>query len=107
MGTDTWTAKEVFQDLKQDILHRFDKTDAVLAGLGRRLGTMATKEDLRQIHSRVDEVEARIVPLEHDAANERALAESHRRFRGHVAWAAGVVAAAAMIAAVILPFVVH
>lgn len=107
----TWSVKEVFDGLKSDILHRLDKQDAVLETIDRRLGSMATKEDVHQIHERIDGVEARLDarlgPLEQAAANEQAVAQNRSRFRSNLAWAAGIAGTAAIVASVVVPFLVH
>ena len=107
----TWSAKEVFADLKADLIHRFDKTDTTLEGIDRRLDQAATREDVTQLHRRIDGLDAsvndRLVPLEQQAADERAVEQSRGRFRTNLAWAAGIVGAIGIVAAAVIPFVLH
>jgi hypothetical protein len=103
----TWSVKEVFDDLKKDILQRFDRQDDALRSLDRRLDATATKVDLRDIHQRIDGVEARLTPLEQQVADERAIATNRERLRGRLAWLATLVGSAAVVASVVVLVVVH
>lgn len=103
--SDTWTAKEVFADLKTDLMGRLDKQDVVLDHIERRLDNTATKEDIHAVHQRIDGVEGRIVPLEQAAADEKAVEQSRARFRANLAWVAGILGACGVIAAVVVPIV--
>lgn len=103
---DTWSAKEVFADLKKDIIHRFDRTDQTLESIDRRLDNAATKDDVSQIHRRIDGLETavndRLVPLEQQADAEKAVEQNRGRFRANLAWVAGLAGAAAMVASVLI-----
>ncbi len=107
----TWSAKEVFADLKTDLLHRFDKTDQTLEGIDRRLDNAATREDVSQIHRRIDGLEAtvneRLAPLEKQADAEQVIEQSRSRFRTNVAWVAGILGTLAIVASVTVPILVH
>lgn len=107
----TWSAKEVFADLKTDLLHRFDKTDQTLEGIDRRLDNAATRDDVSQIHRRIDGLESavndRLVPLEQQASDEKAIEQNRGRFRTNLAWAAGILGTLAIVASVTVPFLVH
>lgn len=99
----------MFGELKKDLLDRLDKQDVTLARIDRRLDNTATKEDLRQIHERIDGVERRfderILPLEQAAADERAISQHRGRFRSNLAWAAGLIGSGAIVASVLAVFV--
>ncbi len=103
----TWTVKEVFGDLKRDLLKRFDTQDKALDLIDRRLDSTATKEDVHEIHERIDRVESRITPLEQAAADEKAIESNRGRFRSMLAWGAGILASLAITAALVLPFIIH
>ena len=104
-----WSAKEVFADLKSDLLHRFDKTDSTLEGIDRRLDNAATREDVSQIHRRIDGLETavndRLLPLEQQSADEKAIEQSRSRWRTNVAWLAGLIGVTAMAVSVIVTII--
>lgn len=101
----TWSVKEVFADLKGDLIQRFNNVDGRLESIDRRIDSTATKEDISEIHHRIDGVEARIVPLEKAAESEQAIEQNRARFRTGLAWAAGVASACAICASVVIPLV--
>jgi len=101
---DTWSVKEVYGELKSDIMGRFDKQDDRLESIDRRLDSMATKDDVTQLHQRIDGVEARIVPLESGVAREVAIESNRSRKRATLAWAAGILASAAIVAGLVINF---
>lgn len=118
----TWDAKEIYSELKADLRGdikemkgdiggRLDRQDTVLEGIDRRLDSTVTKEDLREglreAHDRIDDVERRVEPLEAAAAATKAVVEKRVRFRTNLAWLAGLVGAAAMVAAVVVGVVVR
>ena len=81
---DTWSVKEVFGDLKADIVHRFDNVDSVLNALDKRLDSTATKADIGEVHKRIDGVVARIVPLEVALTAAQTRQEAVQEHRGRV-----------------------
>jgi hypothetical protein len=107
----TWTAKEVFTDLKRDLLRRFDKTDQTLEAIDRRLDNAATRDDVSQLHRRIDGVELaineRFAPLEQQASDEKAIEQNRGRFRSNLAWVAGIAGTLAIVGSVVVPLLVH
>lgn len=107
----TWSTKEVIIGMETRINHRLDRQDDTLGAIQSELRTMATKEDIREVHERIDGVVAtvndRLVPLEQQSANEKAIEQNRGRFRSNLAWAAGIAGTCAIIASVAVPFLVH
>lgn len=114
----TWNAKEVFADLKGDLVHRFDRQDDTLREIHNELKTMATKDDIREVreelatglreaHQRIDGVVERLSPLEADDAAEKAVDASRGRKRAFLAWAAAIVATVAIVASVFITAFIH
>lgn len=104
---ETYTVKEVISDLKTDLVGRFDKVDHRLESIDRRVDTTATKEDIREVHQRIDGLETdhghRIQKLE-DHHSEVEAVNGHKRRLWAVAGAAALIVAtvgAALIAALV------
>lgn len=90
---DTWTAKEVFADLKGDIMGRFDKQDKTLVALGNRLDNTATKDDIAHLTLRVDGHEGRITTLETDTMTVGAVSVHKRETWKVAGYVAALIAA--------------
>lgn len=105
---DTWTTKEVFTDLKSDIMGRFDKQDVALVDIRHELSNTATKDDLRQVHRRIDGIErdhgGRITALEVHHGDETAVRSHKRRVWAVAGTVAGI---AAIIGGSLLGALVH
>ncbi len=79
MPDDVWTPKEVFADLKADLNARLDKQDVVLSRIESRLDNTATKDDVRELHERVDGVHDRVLKIEDERDNLHAVAAARSR----------------------------
>ena len=106
----TWSTKEVIIAMESRINHRLDRQDDALGTIQSELRTMATKEDIREVHERIDGVVAtvneRVGPLEQQASAEQAIEQNRGRFRTNLAWVAGILGSAAIVTSVIIT-VVH
>lgn len=107
----TWSTKEVIVAMEGRINHRLDRQDDTLGAIQSELRQMATKEDIREVHERIDgvvsTVNERLAPLEHQASAEQAIEQNRGRFRSNLAWAAGILGTLAIVASVTVPFLVH
>lgn len=105
----TWSAKEVFSDLKTDIMARFDTQDRALGDIRRDLTNTATKADVVTIHQRIDGVvrdfDQRIEPLEAEFDAEAALRRNRASWRSRFTVWGGVAAAVAAVALVVVTLV--
>ena len=108
MTDDTWTAKEVFADLKTDLTSHLLRQDQILTRIDRRLDDTMTKADGREIHERIDLLDRRTSKLEDERDATQIAADTIADRRGlvgrRVAWITGSVAVP-IIAALIL--VIH
>jgi len=100
----TYTVKEVIQDLKGDLVHRFDKIDDrlvaqddVMSDIKRDIANTATKADVAAVHKRID-------ALDGDLSPRVQRLEDHQVHRGRV-WA--VVGSVALIIATVAGVVFH
>lgn len=106
-----WSTKEYIEGMEGRLNHRLDRQDDTLGAIHAELRTMATKDDIREVHERIDGVVAtvneRLSPLEKQASAEQVIEQSRGRFRSNLAWAAGIVGTIAIVASVTVPFLVH
>lgn len=95
----SWSPKEVFADLKTDLMGRLDKQDNTLSEISRALNNTATKDDIRALHGRVDGVVDRVKTIEDARTVERAVADHQAGAKSsRRKWVAG------LITAVVVPF---
>jgi len=92
-----YTVKEVIQDLKGDLVHRFDKMDTRLESIDNRLDNTATKEDVAVVHKRIDDLSGDLNPR----VSALETSQSHRRINWKVASAIGGILA--VLATAIIP----
>ncbi len=110
MGDDTWTAKEVFSDLKTDLVQHLNKQDTVLTRIDRRLDDTMTKADGREIHERIDAIDRRTTKLEDERDADIIAATALGGRRDRIAKRAAWILAAVVVpltTALILVFVHH
>lgn len=98
----TFTAKELFDRLEGRLDKRLDKQDDVLLSIDRRLDNTATKDDVRELHQRIDGVVERVKPLEDQAASERAIEANRSRVKGNWTWVFGIAGTLAIVASVLV-----
>lgn len=91
-ASDSWSAKEVFADLKTDILGHLDKQDAVLGEISSQLGSKADKADVVLLGVKIDGHGERILKLEQHKTEQLASTQLRRRIWTVVGTVGGILA---------------
>lgn len=99
----TWSAKEVFADLKADLTSHLDKQDTALLDIRDRFGTLVTKADLQVVSNSVSELSGRVTRIEDERKAEATASQVRSRFRTR-AWAVMTAVAVPIGVALILVF---
>lgn len=78
--------KEVYEDLKADVNHRFDAQDSILARIDSRLSDTPTNSAFRELRTDVGTLGGRVQTIEDERREEAVRREGRHRTWRH-AWA--------------------
>lgn len=101
-----WSNKDVTLLLLGDVHRRFDSVDRAVQEIREEQRQLATKQDLAEIHHRIDGMEKRIEPLEAEADAQKAIELNRSKIRASWVKTVGVLASLAVVAGVVLTMVV-